>query len=78
MDDFDQSSSDDNGLMDFVMNKDISRTVQSTNKLKHAIGKTLRPGGPDKHRFKSLNLSQAGRHKIGKYSKSTDKKGINL
>ena len=56
MDDFDGSSSDDHGLMDFVMNKDISRGAPNMNKLKHSIGKTLRPGG-DKPKLKSLNIN---------------------
>jgi hypothetical protein len=39
------------------MNKDISRGAPIMNKLKHTIGKTLRPGGPDRSKLKSLNLS---------------------
>lgn len=62
MDDFDGSSSDDHGLMDFVMNKDISRGAPNMNKLKHSIGKTLRPGG-DKPKLKSLNLNQLRQNK---------------
>ena len=65
MDDFDGSSSDDHGLMDFVMNKDISRGVPNMNKLRHGIGKTLRPGG-DKPKLKSLNLSQLSRQNKSK------------
>ena len=56
MDDFDGSSSDDHGLMEFVMNKDISRGGPTMHKVKQTIGKTLRPGG-DKSKLKSLNLS---------------------
>jgi hypothetical protein len=52
------------------MNKDISRGAPIMNKLKHTIGKTLRPGGPDRSKLKSLNLSQLGRNKISKSSKN--------
>ena len=66
MDDFDGSSSDDQGIMDFVMNKDISRGAPNMNKLRHGIGKTLRPGG-EKTKLKSLNLSQLGRQNKSKH-----------
>ena len=61
MEDFGNSSSDDGGLIDFVTKKDISKGMPNTSKLRHAIGKTLRPGGisggGEKTKLKSLNLS---------------------
>jgi hypothetical protein len=48
--------------MDFVTNKDISRGTHNAHKLKHSIGKTLKPG---MNKLKSLNLSTLGRQKAG-------------
>ena len=56
MDDF-ESSGDDNGLIDFVMNKDISRGAPVMNKIRHTIGKTLKIQPNDRNKLKSLNLS---------------------
>lgn len=71
MDDFDGSSSDDNGfLMEFVTNKDISKTITNNNiasKLKQTttLGKTLRPNNIGK--LKSLNLSSSfNKQKFGR------------
>ncbi|CDW88817.1 protein kinase domain containing protein [Stylonychia lemnae] len=64
MEGFDQSSSDDDGLMNFVMNKNITQAPsnQIIRPRIHAIGKTL---NAQKMKLKSLNLSQMGRQKIG-------------